>query len=211
MPEFILNKLVRDNLPGLMESAGQTPVVHTLEGRALQLAMLEKIKEEVGEATAAIDGDNDSLGKELADMQEIIDALCKSRGIKKETLSALQKTIAAKKGTFENGYFIESLFVPDGSEWAQYYRDEPDRFIELVASLEVVDMPTIQIGTYEHYKGGQYDVIGLARHSETDELFVVYKPLYEHDTRTDMWIRPREMFIGEVVIEGVSVPRFRKV
>lgn len=210
MSEFILNKLVRDGVPGLMKSEGQTPIIRSLEGRALQLAQLEKIKEEVDEAIAVIDGDEASFAKELADIQENIDALRISRGIEKEALDALQKTIRVKKGAFDKGYYIVSVSVPDGTEWAQYYRSEPDRFIEMGASSEMADVPTLQVGTYEHYKGGQYDVLGLARHTETNELFVVYRPLYEHDSQPDMWIRSYEMFIETVMVDGKETPRFKK-
>ena len=60
-------------------------------------------------------------------------------------------------------------------------------------------------GRYRHYKGGEYEVLGTARHSETDELLVVYRPLYGAG---GLWVRPRAMFLESVTINGEAVPRF---
>jgi hypothetical protein len=60
-------------------------------------------------------------------------------------------------------------------------------------------------GRYRHFKGGEYEVIGVARHSETDELLVVYRPLYN---ATGLWVRPVAMFLETVPHNGVTVPRF---
>jgi hypothetical protein len=60
-------------------------------------------------------------------------------------------------------------------------------------------------GRYRHYKGGEYEVIGVARHSETDERVVVYRPLYND---TGLWVRPVAMFAETVLVNGRSVPRF---
>ena len=62
-------------------------------------------------------------------------------------------------------------------------------------------------GRYRHYKGNFYEVVGLARHSETLEELVVYRALY-NDT---LWVRPRGMFLESVVVDGQTVPRFAYV
>jgi hypothetical protein len=64
----------------------------------------------------------------------------------------------------------------------------------------------ISPGSYRHYKGGMYTVIGLARHSETDELLVVYRPEYGERA---LWVRPLSMFAEDVNVNGLSVPRFQ--
>ncbi len=63
-------------------------------------------------------------------------------------------------------------------------------------------------GIYQHYKGKKYRVIGVAKHSETLEDMVVYEALYENEV-SKLWVRPLEMFLGEVEIDGKRVLRFR--
>ncbi len=63
-------------------------------------------------------------------------------------------------------------------------------------------------GVYRHYKGQQYEVLGVARHSEKEEEFVVYRALYGD---RGLWIRPLAMFTESVKKEGVSVPRFSRI
>ena len=69
-------------------------------------------------------------------------------------------------------------------------------------------MSTIQPGRHQHYKGKEYTVIGIARHSETEEELVVYRQ--EYGDRS-LWVRPRKMFEESVEVEGRTVPRFRYV
>ena len=68
----------------------------------------------------------------------------------------------------------------------------------------------IKLGKYKHYKGGEYEVLGIAVHSETLEELVIYKMLYDSTDYKNgtVWVRPAEMFFGNVVIEGKEVKRF---
>ncbi len=72
-------------------------------------------------------------------------------------------------------------------------------------------MDEIKLGKYEHYKGKQYEVIGLARHSETLEELVIYKALYSSEEfgNNALWARPKKMFFQTVTIDGKDVPRFK--
>ena len=66
-------------------------------------------------------------------------------------------------------------------------------------------MNTVKPGRYRHFKGNEYTVIGVARHSETEEQFVVYRQEYgEHG----LWVRPKAMFLETVEVNGQMVPRF---
>ena len=63
----------------------------------------------------------------------------------------------------------------------------------------------IKIGKYRHYKGGEYEVIAIAHHSETLEDMVVYRALYGNG---DIWVRPAFMWNEYVNFEGRQVKRF---
>ena len=73
------------------------------------------------------------------------------------------------------------------------------------ADSDLPALPCVKLGRYRHYKGGEYEVIGVARHSETHEPLVVYRPLYN---ATGWWVRPHAMFFEAVVIDNVEQPRF---
>jgi hypothetical protein len=65
---------------------------------------------------------------------------------------------------------------------------------------------TVRPGRYRHFKGGEYEVLGVARHSETDEALVVYRPLYGAG---GLWVRPLANFRETVTTDGRDVPRFQ--
>jgi hypothetical protein len=67
----------------------------------------------------------------------------------------------------------------------------------------------VQPGRYRHYKQGhEYEVLGMARHSETEEEFVVYRALYGE---RGLWVRPMAMFLETVMVEGLPRPRFQRL
>ena len=69
-------------------------------------------------------------------------------------------------------------------------------------------MIPINPGRYRHYKGKEYTVIGVARHSETKQELVVYRQEYGD---FGLWVRPKQMFLETVEAGGQTVPRFRYV
>jgi hypothetical protein len=69
-------------------------------------------------------------------------------------------------------------------------------------------MSTVQPGRYRHYKGKEYTVLGVARHSEIQEELVVYRQEYGD---RGMWVRPKQMFLETVEVNGLAMPRFRYV
>ena len=72
-------------------------------------------------------------------------------------------------------------------------------------SDNLAPLPALTPGRYRHYKGQYYQVIGVARHSETLEPVVVYRPLYGEGA---LWVRPHAMFVEEVSVDGQRLPRF---
>ena len=66
--------------------------------------------------------------------------------------------------------------------------------------------PPVAPGRYRHFKGGEYEVLAVATHSETLEAMVVYRPLYND---AGWWVRPLAMFVETVTHAGKTVPRFQ--
>lgn len=66
----------------------------------------------------------------------------------------------------------------------------------------------LKLGQYEHYKKKPYEVLGIGIHSETQEEYVIYKALYGDEI---VWLRPKAMFLEDVVVDGVTMPRFRLI
>ena len=69
-------------------------------------------------------------------------------------------------------------------------------------------LPTIRTGRYRHYKGGEYQVLGVVRHSESLEPMVLYRPLGRD---VGDWVRPFAMFLETVEHQGQRVLRFSPV
>lgn len=72
-------------------------------------------------------------------------------------------------------------------------------------SLDKLPPSVLKPGKYRHYKGNDYEVIGVAKHSEDESELVVYRPLYGEGR---LWVRPLAMFIESVNLNGKTVPRF---
>jgi hypothetical protein len=75
-------------------------------------------------------------------------------------------------------------------------------------TTDLAPLPDTPTGRYRHYKGGEYEVVGVARHSETLEPMVVYRPLYNE---SGLWVRPHAMFFEQVEVSGQWQPRFARV
>jgi hypothetical protein len=73
---------------------------------------------------------------------------------------------------------------------------------------ELPPLPATPPGRYRHHKGGLYEVVGVARHSETLEPLVVYRPLYGS---SGLWVRPHAMFFEQVVVDGHARARFERL
>ncbi len=69
---------------------------------------------------------------------------------------------------------------------------------------------SIELGLYKHYKGNIYEVIGVAKHSETLEEMVVYKATYQPEGQ-NLWVRPLKLFLETIIVNGQSIKRFEKI
>lgn len=78
----------------------------------------------------------------------------------------------------------------------------------MTAETPLPPLKPFATGLYRHYKGNEYEVVGVARHSETLEELVVYRALYGE---RGLWVRPRAMFEETVKVKGRKLPRFRRV
>lgn len=74
-----------------------------------------------------------------------------------------------------------------------------------MSDADLPPLPDTPTGLYRHYKGGEYEVVGVVRHSESLEPLVLYRALYGG---RGLWVRPHAMFFSAVVVDGVARPRF---
>ncbi|MFC1732704.1 DUF1653 domain-containing protein [candidate division KSB1 bacterium] len=70
-------------------------------------------------------------------------------------------------------------------------------------------MKKIKLGKYKHYKGDIMDVIGVAKHSETLEDVVVYQ--HPGNKLSELWVRPLDMFLEKIIVDGKEIPRFESI
>jgi hypothetical protein len=74
-----------------------------------------------------------------------------------------------------------------------------------MSDTDLPPLPDTPTGFYRHYKGGEYEVLGGVRHSETLEPLVLYRALYGE---RGLWVRPHAMFFSPVIVHGHALPRF---
>lgn len=81
------------------------------------------------------------------------------------------------------------------------------------SSRPSIEVPFIQKGRYQHFKGNFYELVDVALHSETQEAYVVYKALYGgiDGEGGGLWIRPFDMFDESIERDGKTIKRFQYV
>ncbi len=212
MVRFYLQKLVRDKVvPNCLDDPD---VVHTeyreLDSQEFRRELVCKVHEETNEIPLD-DNQRDESLKELADLQEVIDTLRQDFGFSIEQVQEEMARKKQKKGGFDNRHYIEYNDLVDDSKWVEIFRAQPDKYREETAdSKEQSHRTRISKGTYRHSKSGKlYEVIGLALETETEELLVIYRPLYENEY--ELFARSAGMFAETIVLDGKSVPRFQKI
>ncbi|OGY09058.1 MAG: hypothetical protein A2782_00980 [Candidatus Blackburnbacteria bacterium RIFCSPHIGHO2_01_FULL_43_15b] len=125
MAEFRFDKLVRDGIVDKIVGNGGTANSRTLSPTEMLDAARTKLLEEARELNQA---SQEEIPEELADIQELVNLLCEIAGITPEQLEKLRAQKAQKAGAFSDRTYIETVEVPDDSEWADYYRSQPDRY-----------------------------------------------------------------------------------
>ncbi len=213
MIRFYLQKLVRDKV--VKKCLDDEEVLHTeyreLNKQEFRRELLRKVHEEADEIPLDDNQRGESL-KELADLQEVVDALRQDFGF---SIEQVQEEMARKKqdkGGFDKRHYIKYHDLADDSKWVEIFRAQPEKYREETAdsSKERSSCAKISKGTYKHSKSGKlYEVIGLALETETEELLVIYRPLYENEY--ELFARPASMFTETIVLDGKSVPRFEKI
>ena len=76
--------------------------------------------------------------------------------------------------------------------------------------MRTIQVKPMELGLYKHYKGNMYEVIGIAKHSETLEEMVVYKATYQEEPH-NKWVRQIAMFLEKIEINGNLIERFSKI
>ena len=212
MIRFYLQKLVRDKV--VKKCLDYPEFLHTeyrtLDKQAFRRELLRKVHEEVDEIPLD-DNQRDESLKELADLQEVVDALRQAFGF---SIEQVQEEMVRKKqdnGGFDNRHYIEYNDFTDDSRWVEILRAQPGKYREETVDIEKQSHHMgVSKGTYRHGKSGKlYEVIGLALETETAELLVIYRPLYENEY--ELFARPASMFTETIVLDGKSVPRFQKI
>lgn len=105
-------------------------------------------------------------------------------------------------------YSARILVVNDGSFKLDLSEETQTKSVESTPKDEKISNEDINIGRYRHFKGGVYDVIGFAKHSETGEKLVIYKSAENPD---DVWARPYDMFAEIIDRDGQKIKRFAKM
>ncbi len=133
MREFVLNKLIRDEIFTNMQKLGQKIKYRVLGDEELAQALKAKLLEEAKEFNPA---DPKALD-ELTDMLEVIEGLAESLGLDFKKLRSKQLDRRLKRGGFKRQIFVETLILKDDDPWAVYYAAEPERFTEVKTGIDI--------------------------------------------------------------------------
>jgi len=126
--KFKINKLVRDNIVALNAKAGVKTDYRVLAGSEYLAALKNKLLEEAQEFDV---NDKAEQVEELADIQEVLDCMIEEIGATKDEVAKMQVVKQTKAGSFKKKLFINTIDVPEDSEWIQYYKKRADRHPEL--------------------------------------------------------------------------------
>ncbi|MBR9701670.1 nucleoside triphosphate pyrophosphohydrolase [Candidatus Pacearchaeota archaeon] len=97
------NKLVRDRIPEIIRAKGKTPLTHIADEEEYWMKLKEKLREEVGEFL------NEDDKEELADILEVIDAICEFKGFDKDKLESIRKRKSEERGGFKDKIILDEV------------------------------------------------------------------------------------------------------
>lgn len=127
--KFELKKLVRDQIPNLLEKKNIKVSSRNLQGDEYLLALKEKLVEEAKEVLAS--NSKKDLCEELGDLMEVIDSLHNAIDLSYEEVEAARIKKNASKGIFEKKIFIDYIEIEEGSEHLDYYLKRPNKYPEI--------------------------------------------------------------------------------
>ena len=130
MPTFVFNKLIRDKLRQEYVKLQQQAIYKELTESELLEALRQKIIEEANEIP--VNGSKEAITSELADIQQVIDDIALKSGITKQEIASVKQKKFEKKGGFKEGLFVEKIILSDDDEWNEYYRQDPEKYKEIV-------------------------------------------------------------------------------
>jgi predicted house-cleaning noncanonical NTP pyrophosphatase (MazG superfamily) len=128
MPTFKFSKLVRDKIVDHQIASGAQPNYRELNNAEHKQALVDKIIEEAREIT---DAPAEEIAAEIADVQQAIDDLKEKYGLTDADITAAQDTKNGKNGAFKKGLYVDTVTVPEGDKWIDYYRKNADRYPEV--------------------------------------------------------------------------------
>ena len=128
MPEFFLNKIVRDNYKDEYPKMGQEAKFIDLTPEQHKELLIKKFIEEASEID--LNESKEEITGELADLMQIFKDLMTLLGISEQQVEEYRQLKLNKKGGFTNGVYVESIKMNDDDEWVDYYRKKPDVFPE---------------------------------------------------------------------------------
>jgi len=128
MPEFMLNKVVRDNYKNEYSKMGQEATFVELTPEQHKQLLIKKFIEEASEID--INESKEEITGELADLMQIFKDIMTLLDISEQQVEDYRQAKFDKKGGFINGVYVESIKMNDDDEWVEYYRKKPDIFPE---------------------------------------------------------------------------------
>ncbi|AZL16351.1 nucleoside triphosphate pyrophosphohydrolase [Rickettsiales endosymbiont of Stachyamoeba lipophora] len=127
---FIFNKLVRDNIPEIMETLGAELISKTLSPDDYISKLKSKLLEESTEVLKS--QSKEELIEEIADVFEVLYCLMLANNISMEDVESIRASKNESKGSFKKAKFIDKVFVNQDFKFLEYYRSKPDEYPELV-------------------------------------------------------------------------------